>query len=327
MIKPLIKQLGAVILYGCLLGMPIMAAAKAPQESLDHIVVIVNDGAITQSELNQELSMAKKQLLSANTPLPAADVLRKQVLDQLINRKLQLQIAAQAGVKVSDDAVNKAIDTIAKNNKVTTAELYQKVGAEGVNATDYRQEIHDQLTMQRIQQQEVVAKMAITPEEVKSFMRSKAWQQATAKEYHLEDILIALSDTPSPQDIAAAKTRAEAVIAKIRQGMNFKSAAAAESGDSKALEGGDLGWRKLPEIPSAFAAKISAMKQNDIVGPIQTANGFHILHLAGIRNAGGAGEPSKKQLEDLLFQRKFAEALQTWLMKLRSQAFINMHPE
>lgn len=151
----------------------------------------------------------------------------------------------------------------------------------------------------------------------------------STKEYHLEDILITLPDTPSSQDVATAKKRADELLAKIKHGLNFSEAAAAESGETNALQGGDLGWRKLPEIPSAFANQLVNMKANEILGPVQTANGFHIVRLAAIRNVDKQPNAAEQrtQVEQLIFQRKFEEGLQSWITRLHSEAFINMHPE
>ncbi len=306
----------------------VFAAKKS--EPLDSIAAVVNDGVITQSELNQTIDTLKKQMQASNNALPPADVIHKQVLDQLITKKLQLQLADQMNIHVSDTDVDKAIGTIAENNHISTKELYQKVNEQGLTTADYRKEIHDQMVMQQVQQQAVGSKIMINPQEVDEFMRSKTWQSFNTKEYHLEDILIALPDTPSSQDVTAAKNRADEIANKIRHGgLNFHDAAAAESGDKNALQGGDLGWRKLPEIPSAFASQLVHMQANEILGPVQTSNGFHIVHLAGIRSATGkmTADQQRTQVQQLIFQRKMEENLQTWVAKMRSEAFINTNPE
>lgn len=316
---------GFIIFSGFFLNT--LTNAKTSEQSLDRIIVTVNDLPIMQSELDQATANAKKQMSSTNTPFPSAQTLRKQVLDQLINRKLQLQLAEQAGINVSDADVDRTVARIAKENQVSSAELYQKISSEGLSRSDYRKEMHDEMILQQIQQQEIGSKISITPDDVRNFTNSKIWQTSSAaKEYHLEDILIALPETPAPQDIATAKKRADALVANLQHGMSFKSAAAAESGDNKAFDGGDLGWRKLPEIPSAFVSHIMQAKQNDIIGPVQAPNGFHVIHVAGIRGEKSAA-PSKQQIQQLLYQRKFEEALQRWATKLRGEALINMHPE
>ncbi|RDI41491.1 peptidylprolyl isomerase [Aquicella lusitana] len=301
----------------------IKSYAKSAQE-LDQILVIVNDDVITQSELNQALSMMKMQIAQAQMPVPPEAILQKQTLDQLINKKLQLQIAKQAGVHITDNDLDKAIERIAAQNNVSIDALYQRINQEGMKTADYRNEIRDQMTLQKLQQQEVVNRITITPQEVDTFMHSKIWQSNGTKEYRLEDILIPLSDTPSPAEITEAKKRAMALITKLHQGQNFREVAQAESSEKHALEGGDLGWRKLPEIPSAFAEQVTRMQVKEIAGPIQTSNGFHIIRLTDARAATDAqATPNRKQVEELLMQRKFEEAMQNWVSKLRGQAFIS----
>lgn len=319
----------SLLLCGWLISNFVMATTHSTSQPLDHIVAIVNNTVITQSELDQIIATTKKRLLSSHTPLPPNDTLQKQVLDQLINKKLQFQLATQANMTVSDADITKTIATIARENKMTVAELNQQVMKEGLTLKEYRDEIRDEILLQKIQQQEVGSKINLNAQEVDDFMRSAAWQAYNSKEYHLEDILIALPDTPSSQDVAKAKQRAETLVIQLRQGMSFRVAAVSESGSNKALEGGDLGWRKLPEIPSAFAVQLIRAKENDILGPLQTPNGYHILHVAGIRSVNIHGDASsqRKQVEELIYQRKYEEALQAWITKIRGEAFINLHPD
>lgn len=300
--------------------------AKSNEQSLDQIVAVVNDDVITKSEFNQSISTAKVQIAQEHLPMPPDSILQKQVLDQLINKKLQLQMAQQAGVEISDDELDKTIGRIAAQNQISVQALYAKLNQDGMRTDDYRSELRDQLTLQKLQQQEVAGKITVTPQEVTAFMKSAMWKTNAAKEYHLEDILIPVSDTPTPEEIAAARTQAEAVLDKLHQGQNFSQVAQANSGSKNALQGGDLGWRGLPEIPSAFADHVTHMKAHDIAGPIQTPNGFHILRLAAVRaSAADQAAPSRKQIENQLLQQKFEEAVQNWVSRLRSQAFIEMN--
>jgi len=298
--------------------------AKADEQTLDQVVAVVNDDVVTKSELNQALMITKSQITHSNLPLPADNVLQKQVLDQLINKKLQMQIAKQAGIQVDDSDLDKAVQTIANQNQVTVETLYERLNQEGLNITEYRSELRDQIMMQKLQQQEVINRIHIAPGEVTRFLQSKAWRNNGSMEYHLEDILVPVSDTPSTEEIIAAKKRADMMLVKLKQGQNFQSLAQAESGGKHALEGGDLGWRKLPEIPSAFADHVVQMQPKEVAGPIQTPNGFHLIRLVSSRSAeGDKATPDRKQVEQLLMQRKFEEAIQSWVSKLRSQAFIS----
>lgn len=319
----IMKQTLLALSLICILSCP-LANAKTTDNSLDKIIVVLNDDVVTQSELDHALSMIKMQIAQEHISMPPEDVLHKQVLDQLINKKLQLQLAKQSGIAISDKEIDQTVGNIAAKNNMSVTDFYQRINHEGMATADYRNEMRDQMTVQKLQQQEVISHLSVAPAEVDSFMRSKLWQANGAKEYHLEDILIPVSDTPSSEELSAARKRASLIVAKLHQGQNFQSIAQTESGDQHALKGGDLGWRKLPEIPTAFAEQVVNLQAKDIAGPIQTANGFHVLRLAGVRADGKQAQPDKKQIENLLLQRKFEEAMQNWVSRLRSQAFINV---
>ncbi len=330
MIKQL--QLGFMIFCAMLLWSQTVSA-KSNAQSLDRIVAIVNDAVITQSESDKAILGLKNQMLAANVPIPAADVLRKQVLDQMVSRKLQLQAADQAGIRVKDDQLDKTIGNIAAGNKMSVAELYQRITAQGLAKEDYRKEIREELILQQIEQQAAGAKISVTPEEVKSFLRGKSWQKNTdapaIKEYRIEDLIVLLPDAVTPDVVTAAKKQADELLTKIRQGTSYSAIATAYAND-KSIEQSDLGWRKLAEIPSAFAAKIAEMKKNDILDPIQTANGFHIIHLVDARNTTGTNNiaaPTESEAQQMIFQRKMEDSIKKWVAKLRSQAVINMQPE
>lgn len=320
------KKLMAISsLFFCMLAAT-SSFAKGNEQPLDEIVAIVNEDVITKTELTHALQTAKIQIAQEHLPMPHDDVLHKQALDQLINKKLQMQLAKQAGINISDNDLNSAIEHIAQQNNMPVSELYQHINQEGISTNDYRDDMRDQMALQKLQQQEIISHINIRPDEVDRFMNSKMWQQNVAKEYHLEDILIPVSDTPSPEEIAEAKKRAQAVLARLNKGENFSALAQSESTAENALQGGDLGWRKIAEIPSAFADQVTSMRPKEIAGPIQTSNGFHLIRLSEVRAVENQQAPDKKQIENFLLQRKFNEAMQTWVSKLRSQAFIDTNP-
>ncbi len=315
--------------FGILLSFMLNAythATPATGQSLDGIVAVVNDTPITQTELDESIDSVKKQIQGSNMPTPPYAVLKKQILQQLIDRKIQLQLAEQSGIKVDDAQVDKAVASVAKQNNLTVAQLLEQVRRQGLSVDAYHKELREEILMQQLQQQQVASKIVITPQEVNDFIRSKAWQSSNNKEYHLEDILVALPDSPSSQQVQDARKHAMQVLEKVRHGASFQSIAMAESSGNKALQGGDLGWRKLPEVPSAFADSILSLKKDGIAGPLQTPNGFHIIHLVDVRNIAAHSSPNNKQIEQFIYQRKMEEASQVWMAKIRSQAFINMNP-
>ena len=306
----------------------IAAPAKTTHQTLDHIVVIVNDTPITNTELNDTVNSTKQQIIASNLALPPDAVLRKQILQQLIDKKLQLQLAEQMGLKVDNAKVNEVIQRIAKENGFHSAQaLYAEIKHRGMTEADYREEIHQELLLQTLQQNQVGAKITITPQEIKDFMRTKSWETPDNKEYHIQNILLSLPDNPSTQQIQDIQHRANTLLDAIHQAIlaqtksprsNKIETIAAHYG----LQMSDLGWRKLSEVPSAFAESVQHMQTGDVVGPIQTSNGFHILYLAEARSTTKIQNVTTQQIEQWIYQRKMEKALQQWIIKLRAEASI-----
>lgn len=297
------------------------AKTKTGEQSLDNIVAIVNESVITRTDLEQSVHQAQNQLTAENITPPPINTLRKQVLQHLIDQKAQMEAAQQSGIQVDDQELNKVINRIAKENQITVDEFYQRIANEGISAKKYREQIRDTLTLQHLQQRDVASRITVTPEEINEYMHSASQPATTAKEYHIQDILIPFSDNPSPEEIAIAKKFAEDLTQKFQKGASLESLA---PGEKEGLQDNDLGWRKPAEVPTAFTQSITQMKRNDFAGPLQTSNGFHIVHLVGIRSnsAVSAQKPERHEVAELLFQKKFEEALQSWITKIRGQAFI-----
>jgi len=320
----------ALFLLFCGLFFQPVFAKESSFNSMDKIVATINDSVITKSELQQETIKVKKQIAANGMATPPESTLHKQVLEQLVNRRLQLELASRQNITINEKETDAAISDIAKRNNVPIEGVYQQMASQGISKTEYRKELSEELLLQKIQQTEVGSKITITPQEVDDFLRSNTWRASNSREYHLEDILIATPDEPTSTQLTEAKKRAENVLAHIHQnGTRFNEVAMKES-TTNALKGGDLGWRKFPEIPTVFADHIINAKVDDVIGPIQAPNGFHLIHLAGIRNTGGAKQVAtnqRSQVQQFIFQRKMEEGLQNWITKLRTGAYIDITAE
>ncbi len=332
----MIKPFRFTLIALCLLILNSAVFAKKNEQSLDKIAAIVNDTPIAQSEVTAATNTVKAQMRNSNIPLPPETVLQKKMLEQVIDRKLQLQAAEQAGIKITDKQIDQTIDNIAKENGVTADVLYSKVETQNLTRSEYRKEIREELLLQQIQQQQVASRVMMNREEVKNFMQSKEWQKATVqettpamKEYHVEDLVILLPDGANAEAIANAKTAAQALFTQAKQGASYNSLI---KPNDKTMENNDLGWRKLDEIPSAFMNQVANAEKGSVMEPVQTGNGFHILHLVDARQfknpaANATPLPTEKEAQEMVYQRKFAEALKKWVAKLHSQAVINLHPD
>ena len=267
------------------------AASASSRVEIDSVVAIVNDAVITRSELDDQIRTIKQQLRQQNTPAPAANVLQKQVLERLISSRLQLQLAANTSIRVDDDTLNRAINRIAVQNKLSLTEFRAVLEKDGFSFDKFREDIRDEITITRLRQRQVDSRITVTDQEVSQFLAAQARQGKSDDEYRLGHILIALPEAASPEQIQAAQQKAEKILEKLQTkvkegaggGADFKETAIAVSDGQQALEGGDLGWRSAGQLPSLFAAQVPAMKVGELSGIIRSSGGFHIVKLLDYR--------------------------------------------
>jgi len=267
--------------------------AKAAVEKLDSIAAVVNDDVIAESELSIKTAAFEKKLQHENTSLPPHSTLKKQVLNYLINRKLQLQQAQQYGIFVSDQQLEQTIHKIATQNHLSLSQLREQLKQEGISYAQFRTTTREDLVIAELQNRAVGQGIKISDQEIAHFKRNYGEQLKSNTQYRLEDILIALPETPSPADVAKAKKTAATLLTQLKGGQNFKDLAIAESNSEKALEGGDLGWRTLTALPQIFAKEVASMAKGDVRGPIRAPNGLHIIKLADVKD----NEPQKFETE------------------------------
>lgn len=222
---------------------------------------------------------------------------------------------------MNDADIDKAISGIANENKISAEDLYQRLGQEGMNIADYRREIKEQLTMQKLQQQEIVSRITVSPQEIDSYLSSKAWHSGSKMQYHIEDITVPMSETPSDEELSKAQQAAKFVKNELSSGKSLKQTATNATNKAFKLRTADLGWRQSQQIPTAFVDQVTHMQEKQVSNPIRTGNGLHILRLLSTRSDIGQ-TPNRKQVEQYLLRHKFEDAMQDWVSKLRNQAFI-----
>jgi peptidyl-prolyl cis-trans isomerase SurA len=278
------KQPIAILLLALAISLPVHAQLLTPaapaSQPLDRIDAVVNDDVILQSELNDAVRSVQQQYANQPGQLPPMDVLQKQVLDRLILMKLQIQKAQDQGIHISQTDVDQAVNGVAQQNKLTPEQLRTEVERNGDSFAAFREQLADQITVQRLHQSVVHDAVSITDSEIDNLLSSPTYK---AGEVHLAHIQIS---TPSGADAAAiqaSQAKAEQALAAIKGGMDFNAAAIRYSDATDALEGGDLGWRRMDEIPAAFAETIESMKPGDVSAALRGPTGFHILKLIGQR--------------------------------------------
>jgi len=272
------------ILLCCL---PLFSAAAAAQphaaqstvQEIDHIVAVANDDVITHTELEKRMRLVKQQLQRRQAKLPPDDVLRKQILEQLIMERLQLQVAERVGIRIDDESINQVVNNIARENNLTLDQFREVLAREGYNFADFRDNIKKDITITQLRKRRVENRVTVTEQEVDNYLISNASRGGSNDEFQLGHILIAVPEAASPDQIQAARQRAETVLGQLRLGADFAQTAIAESGGQRALEGGDLGWRKAGQMPTLFADSIINMQVGEISELIRSPSGFHIIKL------------------------------------------------
>lgn len=321
----MIKKLRLCLLFIASLCFGINAYAEITQ--LDGLAAVVNNQTIPISQLNARIAEVKKQLASRKIKVPPQSVLVKQVLQMIINESLEKQTAKRLNIKATTKDVQRAISNIATQQKMTPTQLRASIAKQGFSEAAFLQQIKKEIVLQKLLHQTIASQITVTPQEIDAGVKMAMSQAGKNNQYHLLHILVPLSDSPSPSDIEKAKTKADDVVAELKQNnASFKSLAAAHSQGAQMFNGGDMGWKTLAELPTVFAGRVVTMKKDQIAGPIQTANGFHILKLVGIR--GKSLKLNKQQLKQhvaqMIFQRKLQEKQQDWLGQLRASAYIKI---
>lgn len=264
---------------------PLQVLAQEAQP-LDRIAAVVDEDVILQSELQRAIANIKAQYAGRENQLPPEDVLSRQVLERLVLVKLQVARAQGSGIRVSDQELNQAMNSIAQQNGSNLDALRQRLAHDGIDFNDFRASVRDEITVQRLRQSFAQSRISVSEGEVDAALK----QQATVgNQYHLAHILIALPDGASADQISTGQKKADGVKALLDKGeLDFNAAAVRYSDSPNALEGGDLGWRSLDEIPQAFAQMMEKMKPGEVVGPIRGPSGFQLLKLVEVRDSSSA---------------------------------------
>ena len=282
-----------------LLGGAIVQAQQL--QPIDRIAAVVNEDVVLQSELDRAVRNITTQYAGREAQLPPADVLRRQVLERLVLTKLQVARAESSGIRASDEEVDAAIGRIAEQNQISVDQLRSQLAGDGQSFAEFRNSIREELLMQRLRQSFAQSRVNISEAEVDAALAAQA---GGGVQYRLANLLVALPDGATPEQLATGQSKIDGIKALIDKGeMDFAAAAARYSDGPNALEGGDLGWRTLDEIPAAFTSTIREMQPGQVIGPVRGSSGFQLLKLVEVRDAtaqAGAATVTEFQARHIL---------------------------
>lgn len=297
------------------------------ESTLDRIRATVNDDIITQSELEQRIIGAKKQLNAVGVKAPEEKALTEQVLNRLVEERLILQQATVMGMQVDDATLNKALTSIAQNNNTDLVGFRALLEKDGYDYIEFREQIRKDMLINQVQQQRVGYNITVSDDEINRLVDEMSTKDTAQTQYRVGHILIALPQNPSSEQVQIAQTKAAAAISSLKTSANFTQVALQYSDSSNVLEQADLGWRTRAQLPTMIADTVPNMQLNEISKPIRNASGFHIIQLLEKRQQtlqSAQQNTQRQQAKEYLYQQKLQEAMQAWLTQLRDNAHVDV---
>lgn len=264
----------------------LLAAEKRPIEKMDRIITVVDQSVITEREMLNRMEAVKAQMIKKGVEVPPDEVLQKQILERLIVDSLQLQLAAQTGIKVEDAQLDKTIERIAEQNNLTLPAFKKALEEDGTNFYKFREDIRNDIIIARLRERDVDNKVNISEAEIDNYLSTQE-KEGDLDEFNISQILIRLPEDSSPEDIQKARARTEQVTKALAEGMSFEKASANFSDAPNALDGGGLGWRSGQQMPAQFLELVKTLQAGGVSRPIRSGTGVHILKLND-RRAGAS---------------------------------------
>ncbi|EDX0369625.1 peptidylprolyl isomerase SurA [Salmonella enterica] len=267
-----------------LLGIAMIANTSfAAPQVVDKVAAVVNNGVVLESDVDGLMQSVKLNAGQAGQQLPDDATLRHQILERLIMDQIILQMGQKMGVKITDEQLDQAIANIAKQNNMTMDQMRSRLAYDGLNYSTYRNQIRKEMIISEVRNNEIRRRITVLPQEVDALAKQIGTQNDASTELNLSHILIALPENPTSEQVNDAQRQAESIVEEARNGADFGKLAITYSADQQALKGGQMGWGRIQELPGIFAQALSTAKKGDIVGPIRSGVGFHILKVNDLR--------------------------------------------
>lgn len=250
---------------------------------IDRIIAVVDQTVITESELRDRIKVVSSQLEKHGTKLPPEKVLEKQILERLISDHLQLQFAAQTGLRVDDAQLDKTIERIAEQNKMGVDDFRKVLEQDGVSFRKFREDIRNEIIIARLREREVDNKINVTEAEIDNFLTTQSSSPDVQDEFEVSHILIRAPEEGAPQELQKLREKAEQAYKQLQSGIDFAQVSASFSDAPNALEGGQLGWKTSTQLPALFVEALKPLQAGALTPILRSSNGFHILKLTNRR--------------------------------------------
>lgn len=275
------KNVLAIIVLS--LSLSIGAASAQSRQLLDQVAVIVDQGVVLESEIEALVESVKANAMAQGQTLPSDRALRTQAMERLILENLQMQMAERMGIQISDPQLDQTIQNIAQGEGQTMQQFRENIARQGFTYESYREQVRKELIMGEVRRANVRRRVYITPQEINTLVGLIEEQGASQAEYRLGHILIGVPGNANEEEVSEARSRADRVIELLNDGSDFARLAIGSSSGAEALDGGDMGWMNINSMPTLFAEAVQSKKKDELIGPIRSGAGFHILKIMDTR--------------------------------------------
>jgi peptidyl-prolyl cis-trans isomerase SurA len=253
---------------------------------LDRIVAIVNKEVITQFELRERIERVQKELQRRGTPSVSPSELEHQVLERLIVEKVQLQYARETGMRVDDLELDRTVNRVAENNRLSLTEFRQRLESDSIPFDRFREELRNEILLTRLRDREVVSKLTVSEGEIDNLIFEQSERKEVETEFNVAHILVRVPEQATPAQVEARRARAEEVVRRLKEGTDFAQLAATYSDAPDALQGGVIGWRSRQRLPELFVEALTGLNVGSVSGVFRSPAGFHVIKLLEMRGAG-----------------------------------------
>lgn len=259
------------------------------QKQADFIVAVVNSEPITNSEVRIRLLRTEQQMQQQRMAMPPRRELLAQLLERMISDKAQLQLAQSSGLKVDDNVVNGAVESVARQNQLSVEQLRVRLKADGIDYAQFRSEMRDELLVSRLRQREVDAKVTVSEQDIDQYLNDQEGRNgagAAPQVINLAEILVAVPENATPAEVASLQAKAQQVMERARAGADFAALASEASASPTRSNGGEMGLRSTDRYPPLFVEATQNLRAGGLAGPVRSGAGFHILKVIEKRKGG-----------------------------------------
>ena len=259
---------------------PAVARAATTPDTADYIVAVVNQELVTNAELQARLARVREDAARSNAKLPPPAELHKQVLDALIDERVLVTHAREVGPKIDEVELDRAVANVAVQNQMTTQQLRARLQQQGVAYSTFRNNVKDQMLMERVREREVNSRIQVSDDEVDALLAQRHAAAGNASQLNIAQILVTVPDGATLEQVAQRRARAEAALARVKAGESFEKVAREISEDGNKAQGGVIGLRPADRLPDLFVEAVRTLKPGEVTPTLlRSGAGFHILEL------------------------------------------------